>query len=181
MSHLSVILSAHLQSICFQSPSNSSLEAFSASLCCSLFLFAVPPLIAITCSILPSFRSMPFHPNSPQILFSLLSPAHLPAFPTLPYLCRSDQFLFTSSTPLIFCPFHLLSSSIISLSSRPHSLPINLSTFILLYIPQPECFSLSIILFFSEIFHPSCALCLTWYLVGCFLDFLGMNSSPGRG
>ena len=95
-----MIFSAHLQSVCFQSPSNSSLEAFSASLRRSLSLFATPPLS-------PFARNQMFNPaflsaaalSSQLLLNSFLS---LVSFLTPLYLCRLYGFLCTSSAPLIF-------------------------------------------------------------------------------
>lgn len=157
---LSVIFPPHLASVCFRSPSNSSLEAFSALLCSCLFLFATP-------SPLPPYTSLPsswcpFIRTLVNFFPSLLSSAHLP-IPSALFLT------FVVSVSLSF-----------SLSCSP---PVILHhvTLQLVYIPQPWTFLSVSHFILSFYFHPSFALWLTWYLVGCFLDFLGMNSSPGCG
>ncbi len=145
-----MIFSAHLPSVCFRSPSNSSLEAFSALLCCSRFLFAAPPLplsLAITCSTLASFQSVPCNSKLLHFFLSVVcsSSPYLP-HSSLP-LSFISVFLYLLQTSHFFSPCLFLSST----PSHLHSLPLHLSTFVLVYIPHSECFSLSLILFF--LFH----------------------------
>lgn len=100
---LSGILWAHLLRVCFRSPSNSSLEAHSGLLCCSIFLFLpffLPLFNWLSNHMFNPAQSMSFHPNSYSIPSYLLSLAYLPNFLSLPSLCLSYQSFFTSSIPL---------------------------------------------------------------------------------
>lgn len=139
---LSVIFPPHLPSVCFWSPSNSSLEAFSALLCSCLFLFATP-------SPLPPYTRNPLF-KPPFLPVDTLSSELLLIFSPLSCLRLIYLYLPHPSLPLLFLfPSHflfpalLLSSSIISLYSW--------SIFL-----SHEHFSLSLILFFLfTSTHPS--------------------------
>lgn len=176
---LSVVLWAHLQSVCIRSLSNSSLEAFS-SLLCSVFLFAVPPLpLSLVPSCLP-FSGCPFIRTLVKFF------PHLRTFLPLPYLSLLSVSLY------LFHPSHFLSpslflSSFITVQPAPLSAVIHIyfCHFVSSFLSLNAALRLSFYSFFSllvfEILYTSFAHCLTWYRVGCFLDFLCMNSSPGRG
>lgn len=131
---LSVIFPPHLLSVCFRSPSNSSLEAFSALLCSCLFLFAPP-------SPLPPYTRNPLFKH-PFLPVDALSSELLLIFFPLSRLRLIYLYLLHSSLPLLFLftshfpfPALLLSPSIISLYSW--------SIFL-----SHEHFSLSLILLF---------------------------------
>ena len=165
-----MIFSANLQSVCFRSPSNSSLEALSSLTPLLSFSFCYSFYAPFTCnhSFKPAFLSVDAL-SSELLLNSFLS-----------VVCISSPYLPYSSSPLSFVsvsfyffhpsrflpPSFYLSSSIISPSSRSQSLyP---STFLLFYIPQPECCSHFILSFPISFFFPP-IICSSLYLPGIWL------------
>lgn len=99
--------------------------------------------------------------------------------PLYTVLTRLPAEAFSSELALKCLLSQIVPSTLHSSDYLLPSLLALLFSFSLLLTPSPSFCSLSSCLLLSE--DHIHLLRLTWYLVGCFRDFLGMNSSPGCG
>lgn len=153
---LSVIFRPHLQRACFRSSSNRSLEASSTLLFSRLWL--LPPFL--------------FARNVSLPADALLSELLLNFFSSIVFWSSVDS---TLCSPLCFCLF-LFPKIFFSPASSPYNKPPSHTP--LVDVVDVCC---SLVLFTANTAFLPVPFWLTWYLVGCFLDFLWMNSSPGCG